>query len=76
MKHIDFEFNGKFLLTPLCEGRLPNSGHTQKLHSISTHAPLRGATQLFPARFVGEEFLLTPLCEGRPTMPAGLICPE
>ena len=34
----------RFLLTPLCEGRLEIIGHNGNLIHISTHAPLRGAT--------------------------------
>ena len=55
-----------FLLTPLREGRLGETGGRNQQPGISTHAPAGGATQLPAGRNRSIAlFLLTPLREGR-----------
>ncbi len=58
-----------FLLTRLCEARLTvTSLNNAKNHTISTHAPLRGATNycIMEGGTLERTFLLTRLCEARP----------
>ena len=56
-----------FLLTPLREGRLGETGGRNQQPGISTHAPAGGATEIAAVLGgVSLTFLLTPLREGRP----------
>ena len=57
--------SGKFLLTPLREGRPLRVWYGQDVAVISTHAPAGGATRHVSAASWLAVFLLTPLREGR-----------